>query len=202
VEYLTSLPHIETEDQVQQVLAACFTKEEFIQTVDHRKLRKVDRVGSSYATDILEDVLENPDDSNEKGEKNEREARGILRRVGVAEKVDTYANHDAFKFADLIGIKPGYPTKLVQVKTNRFTKKDRDWYSLRASLHLASEYVELEVWVRVDREGWEMYRYDRDKEDFQLFLEIDTCDVSEAGRQYQEKISEERAESEVNDRDE
>lgn len=199
---MTSLPHIEDADQVQQVLAACLSKQEFIQTVDHRKLRKVDGLGPSYATDVLEDVLENPDDSNEKGEKNEREGRIILRRVAVAEKVDTYANHDAFKFADLIGIKPGYPTKLVQVKTNRFTKKDRDWYSLRAGLHLASEFVELEVWVRIDREGWEMYRYDRDEEDFKLFLEIDSCDVSEAGKQYQDKIREERAESEVSDRDE
>ena len=199
MEYLTSLPHIDSEDQVQQLLAACLSKQDFIQTVDHRQLRKVDGVGPSYATDILEEVLENPDDSNEKGERNEREARAILHRVGAAEKVDTYANHDAFKFADLIGIKPGYPTKLVQVKTNRFTKKSRKWYNMRADLHLASEYVELEVWVRIDREGWEMYRYDRDEDDFQLFLEIDSCDVSEAGSQYQEKIRKERSDSEVNE---
>lgn len=126
--------------------------------------------------------------SHEKGQRNENEAKSILKRVYGAgvEKVDCFTNHDPFGYVDLIAMQPGEPIKFVQVKTNRFTAADRRKYSGHLTRHLPSEHAELEVWVRVDREGWELY--ERVEGGFEQYLSL-PCDRRDAGEQYREAVT-------------
>jgi len=120
--------------------------------------------------------------NHEKGARNEREAASVLKRVYGAgvEKVDAFTNHDPFGFVDLIAMQPGEPVKFVQVKTNDFTAKDRRKYKTRTR-KMPPEHAEFEVWVRVDRQGWELYEYDG--EGFEQYGTL-PCNNSDAGDRY------------------
>jgi len=125
----------------------------------------------------------------EKGERNEREAVNIIGRVrgsGSVERVDAYANHDPFGIADVIAVGTG-KVLLVQVKTNRFTAEDKTKYRRRVH-RLDFDHVRFEVWVRVDYEGWRMYRYDPESADFEQFIEMDTCDHDATVEAYRQAV--------------
>lgn len=127
--------------------------------------------------------------TGEKGERNEREAANIIGRVygsGNVEKVDVYSNSDPFGLVDVMAVREGWPVLFVQVKTNRFTAEDRRKYVGRA--RKLPDDVRVEVWVRVDREGWRMHRYDHDHEEFTQYIEMDTCDYETTAETYREAI--------------
>lgn len=126
---------------------------------------------------------------NEKGERNEREAANIIGRVrgsGGVEKVDAYSNTDPFGIADVIALGDG-KVLLVQVKTNRFTAKDRRKY--RRRMHRVDfDHARFEVWVRIDYEGWRMHRYDPETGGFEQYIEMDTCDEEATVEAYREAV--------------
>ena len=112
-----------------------------------------------------------------KWERNETEAVNLLERVfgsGGVEKVDAYANHDPFGFADIVAIKPSYKVLFVQVKTNTFRAKHRRKY-IRRLRRLPDDHAEFEVWTRVDYEGWQMSQYEPDTDEFNRYLTMETC---------------------------
>lgn len=118
--------------------------------------------------------------TTEKGDRNEREAVRILARIygiGNVDKVHRYANNDPLGFIDVLAAREGWPVRFVQVKTNTFDSRARTSYCDRARRF--PESVVVEVWVRVDYQGWEMHRYSHDSDDFYKFLSMDTCDKEE-----------------------
>lgn len=127
--------------------------------------------------------------NHEKGSRNEREAANILGRVygkGNVDKVDAYSNHDPLKFVDVLAAKDPYPVRFVQVKTNSFPPKEQQRYASRADRY--SESVRCEVWVRVDYEGWEMYKYDTIDGKWVCFLDMDTCNTEETVEAFREAV--------------
>ena len=129
-------------------------------------------------------------DTNEKGSRNEREAANIIGRArggGNVEKVDAYSNTDPWGLADVIAIGEG-KVLIVQVKTNRFTPKERRQYRQKMR-RVDFDHAKFEVWVRVDYEGWRMHRYDPDAEEFVEYLRMDTCDHAETVEAYREAVS-------------
>lgn len=127
--------------------------------------------------------------TNRKGERNEREAVDIIGRVrgsGNVEKVDAYSNTDPFGVADIIAVGDGR-VLFVQVKTNQLTAADRRSYK-RKMRRLDFNHVKFEIWVRVDREGWRMYQYNPDSEEFEMYLSMDTCDKEETVEEYRESV--------------
>lgn len=136
-----------------------------------------------------EDRADHADTVNQKGERNEREAANILGRVygkGNVDKVSRYSNNDPLRFIDVIAAKDGWPVRFVQVKTNDFRAKDRRKYGSR--IETFSKSVVCEVWVRVDREGWEIHRYNRDEGEWRKTLEMDTCDHEETVEAFREAV--------------
>lgn len=136
------------------------------------------------------------DDSNaggnqSKGDRNETEAANILARVygkATVDKIDRYGTNDPFMFVDVMAIKPGRKVLFVQVKTNRFTAKDRRQYGARVRRKLPHEHARFEVWVRVDYEGWRMHRYDPEADEFEQYIEMDTCDTEETVEAFREAV--------------
>lgn len=120
----------------------------------------------------------------EKGNRNENEAKDIHKRVYGAgvEKVDAYTNHDPFGFVDLIAISPDKPVKFIQIKTNKFTAKAKRKYKQRLR-HCPTDHAEFEVWVRIDRTGWDIYA-PNEETNFEKIAEIHTCDTSQAREEY------------------
>lgn len=128
--------------------------------------------------------------THEKGQRNETEAANLLGRVygkSNVDKVHTFTNHDPLGIADVLGLRDGWPIRVVQVKTNSFTAEDRRKYrgKLRQFPH---ESAVFEVWVRVDYEGWQMYRYDESTGEFVKFLSMDTCDTEETVEKLREEL--------------
>lgn len=123
----------------------------------------------------------------EKGNRHENEATSILKRVYGAgvEKVDAWGNHDPFGFVDVIAIKEGWPVKFIQVKTNTLSAEAKQKYK-RRTRHLPLQHAELEVWVRIDRKGWDIYEFDGTE--FALKYQIPICDSDEAGDRYRELV--------------
>lgn len=128
-------------------------------------------------------------DTNQKGERHEREAKDILKRVygGGVEKVDAFTNHDPFGFVDLIAMHPGERVLFVQVKTNGFTAEDRRKYISRTR-KLPHNHARFQVWVRYDRRGWEIFGFDG--EQFQKVHQIPVCDTSRARERYAQLVGE------------
>jgi Holliday junction resolvase len=119
-------------------------------------------------------------DSHKKGDRNERQARRILKRKYTAERVPSiYGNNDPFRLADVMGIAHGLPFMIVQVKTNNFTKKDREYYKKWAKRRVDGEHTLFEVWVRIDRKGWKMYRLDPETWEYNCYFETSRCDPSD-----------------------
>jgi Holliday junction resolvase-like predicted endonuclease len=135
------------------------------------------------------------DDSNvstrDKGDRNETEAGNILSRVygkSTVDKVDRYGVNDPFGFVDLMAMKKNRKILFVQVKTNRFTAKSRRRYESIAKRKLPSEHARFEVWVRIDYKGWEVHRYNNEKQEFEKVLEMDTCDIDETVEEYRQLV--------------
>lgn len=126
-------------------------------------------------------------DHNEKGARNEREAVHVLERVygkRHVDRVDCGSGHDPLGLIDILAAKDGFATRFVQVKTNRFTKKAKGKYA-RIALRMPDD-VRIEVWTRVDHEGWRFYEFDRE-DGWSEFLRVDSCDeetIAEAVREY------------------
>ena len=136
--------------------------------------------------DTYRDDTDRPE-SHKKGERHERQARRILNRKYTAERVPSaYGNNDPFHLADVMGLKEGLPFALVQVKTNRFTAKDRRYYRGWASRRVDGVHTIFEVWVRVDRDGWRMNRLDPDTGDYNQYFETSTCDPSKVRDEWAE----------------
>lgn len=128
--------------------------------------------------------------STDKGDRNEREAVNIIGRVrgsGNVEKVDARANTDPFTFADIIAIGNDKKILFVQVKTNRFSADDRRRYK-RQMRRLNFKHAIFEVWVRVDYEGWRMYRYSTVHNNFQQYIKMNTCDHEKTVEKYREYV--------------
>lgn len=116
-------------------------------------------------------------DTNKKGDRHERQAVRILNRLYRAERVPSiYGNNDPFRLADIMGLQGGLPFFLGQVKTNRFTAADRENYRSRAGGKIDGIHTIFEVWVRVDRKGWRMHRYDPEPGEFRRYHKVDVCD--------------------------
>lgn len=125
-----------------------------------------------------------------KGNRNENEARKILGRVWrKPERVDGYANTDPWNIADIVAMDPDIrPGVLVaQVKTNRFTAKDKRKIRGRSRTVLPPN-VRVEVWVRVDRKGWRAYELDWNTGEFVEILNMDTCDREATVEAYREAV--------------
>lgn len=93
-----------------------------------------------------------------KGRKNELEAKKLLEQAEwtvlmVENPKQWNKGVDYFGLFDLIAIKGPYK-KFIQIKTNRVPpfKKYNDWGKKHAN-----EYDSVEVWVRIDRQGWKTY---------------------------------------------
>ncbi|PCR88639.1 hypothetical protein [Natrinema ejinorense] len=127
--------------------------------------------------------------TNEKGDRNEREAADILGRVygkGNVDKVDAYSNTDPLGFVDVLAAKDPWPVRFVQVKTNRFPPKQQLEYA--ATVDKFDESVTPEVWVRVDRDGWRMYEFVGEPDEWNCYLEMDTCDYEETVEAFREAV--------------
>lgn len=127
--------------------------------------------------------------NHEKGERNEREAANILARVygkGNVDKVSRYSNNDPLRFIDVLAAKDPYPVRFVQVKTNDFPPKQRLEYASVADKF--DESVKPEVWVRVDREGWRLYKFVGEPDEWKPYLEMDTCDHEETVEAFREAV--------------
>lgn len=127
----------------------------------------------------------------DKGDRNETEAANILARVfgsSSVDKIDRYGTNDPFGFVDVMAMEQGRKVLFVQVKTNRFTAKDRRQYGAKARRKLPHDHARFEVWVRVDYEGWRMHRYDPASDEFEQYIEMDTCDLEETVEAYREAV--------------
>jgi len=127
--------------------------------------------------------------TTEKGERNEREAANILSRVygrGNVDKVSRYSNNDPLRFLDVLAAKDAWPVRFVQVKTNNFREKDKKKYT--STVQKFPDSVVCEVWVRVDRQGWRIYRYDREDGFWRKILNMDTCDHEETVEAFREEV--------------
>lgn len=109
--------------------------------------------------------------SQDKGDRNERKAKKILSRFkGVrAETVlqrSSY-NQDFLGLADIIGINADTgELYLVQVKTNgNFTHRKMKKFTQLAAMRLDNDLHHFEVWNRIDRKGWEFFRYNSKMEE-------------------------------------
>jgi len=135
--------------------------------------------------------------SNKKGRRNELEAIKILSSAFKASEAKANnLGHDFLGIADVIGTKPGKRMKFVQVKTNRKpAKRKRYRYAHMANKSLPlEEHADFEIWVRKDREGWDLYKLqpfdpsevhgDKWADMFDHFATINICKISRAKAAY------------------
>lgn len=128
--------------------------------------------------------------AQKKGRRNENEAKNILGGVWrKPERVDGYANTDPWNIADVIALDPNIdPGVLIaQVKTNRFTKQNRKKIRSRARSYVPTT-VRIEVWVRVDYEGWRVFKLDWETGEFVEIVHMDSCDRDETTETYREAV--------------
>jgi len=153
-------------------------------------------VGEQVVWDSLSEMVQSEvssyvlNQTTDKGDRNEREAANILGRVrgsGNVAKVSSYANHDPFGLVDVIGVGGDWEKVFfLQVKTNSFTAEERRKYK-RDMRRLNFDAVRFEVWVRVDYQGWEMYAFNPETDDFDLVLEMDTADYEDTVEAFRER---------------
>lgn len=126
-----------------------------------------------------------------KGRRHENEARRILDRTyrfasRATDTASASGTTDLFNCADLIAVRPGWPVKFVQVKTN-----SRQFNPSWMPLFVDGEHTQFELWSRFDREGWEIRRYvptDDHFCEYELILEVESCDEDRIAEQYRDHI--------------
>lgn len=136
-------------------------------------------------SDKQESGVERPE-SHQKGARHENEAVSILDRKYRAERVRALGNNDPFRLADVMGLQADLPFAIVQVKTNRFTADDRRRYRSWSGGKIDGEHTVMEVWVRVDRDGWRMHRYDPRVKEFDRYFSTTVCDPSDVRDEWAE----------------
>lgn len=114
--------------------------------------------------------------TTKKGDRNENEAANLLGRIrgsGNVSKVSTFTNHDPFRFADIIAIGSDSDVLFCQVKTNSVSDKELESYKRR--MHRLNHTISrFEVWVRIDYNGWKIYRYIPDTDTFVCIITTGT----------------------------
>lgn len=129
-------------------------------------------------------------DTHTKGDRHERQAVRILSSRYRAERVPSiYGNNDPFRLADVMGLRANYPFALIQVKTNRFSNDQKQKYR-RWSRDIDGRKTIFEVWVRYDRQGWEMYRLDPETQKFTTYFGTKTCDPKKVRLDWRECFDE------------
>lgn len=136
--------------------------------------------------------------SQSKGDRIEKEASKILAGLGREERITKVntpmkANQDLWGFADLICIDRDGQIKLVQTKASEFRK--RDWYASQARNFLDHDHVDCEVWIRHDRNGWEMYRHEAEADVFVKYWETPACDPHHVRKALSADLSEKNGDS-------
>lgn len=123
-----------------------------------------------------------------KGNRNENEARRILTRVWrKPEKVDGYGNTDPWNIADIIALDPQLGTLIAQVKTNGVSSREKDHIRSRARMYVPDN-IRIEIWNRVDRQGWQVSVLDWDTGAFRKIVQMDTCDTEATVERYREAV--------------
>lgn len=128
--------------------------------------------------------------TNQKGDRNETEAKNILSRVWrKPEKVDGYGNTDPWNIADIIAMDPSITPGILiaQVKTNGFSETDKKKIHSRARHYIPSD-VRIECWNRVEREGWRVHVLDWTTGEFTEIVHMDTCDIEETVTAYRTAV--------------
>lgn len=89
-----------------------------------------------------------------KGDKNERECKNLLKEAGwhVHKKVNNqYDSGDIWGLFDIIATKKGEKPLYIQVKSNRSSGALKE---LSEAPFLNREHMDIQVWIRHDRQGW------------------------------------------------
>ena len=158
-----------------------------------------------YCQECKEEIEESDrpdefDSPSQKGRRNELEAIKILSGCFKAsEAKKNTLGHDFLGIADIVAVSKGSRMKFVQVKTNSVSKREFYHYAHKANRFLPLDsHADFEVWVRKDRDGWELYRLnpfdaeslhgDEWADQFDKFASIHICDVSRARRAYKHGI--------------
>jgi len=92
--------------------------------------------------------------SRRKGDKNERECKNLLKQAGwkVYKKTNNkWDSGDIWGVFDVLATRNGEKPLYIQVKTNRVSGAMKE---LSEVPFLNTEYMDIQVWVRHDREGW------------------------------------------------
>jgi len=110
--------------------------------------------------------------TRQKGNRIERKAEDRLQNNGyrTARMPHTrYGDSDFYNLYDIIAVKPDAPLKMVQVKTNQFSKLEK---YLQQSLETTPEkHCIIEYWVWHDYKGWEIRRLNREKKKWEKILD-------------------------------
>jgi len=97
-----------------------------------------------------------------KGDKNERECKNLLKNAGwtVHKKTNNrYDSGDIWTVFDVIAAKNGEKPLYIQVKTNRTSGALKE---IKDADYINSEYMNIQLWVRHDREGWRIKKLGED----------------------------------------
>ena len=89
-----------------------------------------------------------------KGDKNELECKKLLIEAGwhVHKKTNNkWDSGDIWELFDIIATKDGEKPLYIQVKTNRTSGALKE---LKEADYINTEYMDIQLWVRHDREGW------------------------------------------------
>lgn len=156
--------------------------------------RMTGRVGFDllYTDEVAGEVTHPPDEdetSKEKGDRIENEAHHILcctYGMSNVDKCHRLSQNDPLYFIDIIAVKQGWPVRFVQAKANTFEKRCRDHYT--RFVKRFPDHIRCEVWIRVDYQGWEIYSFDHDEECWNIWVEIDECDKSDAKEVFRETV--------------
>jgi len=97
-----------------------------------------------------------------KGDKNERECKNLLKNAGwtVHKKTNNrYDSGDIWTVFDVIAAKNGEKPLYIQVKTNTTAGAMKE---LSEAKFLNREHMDIQVWIRHDREGWRIKKLGED----------------------------------------
>lgn len=114
-----------------------------------------------------------------KGDKNEREAKNILKQAGWTAHKKTnnkWDSGDIFGLIDLLAVKKGEKPLYIQVKTNRTAGAMKE---LSEAPFMETEHMDIQLWVRHDRDGWRIKRIGEDGWEQPLDEREQSCNIGE-----------------------